>query len=260
MSKRDDVQKYYTWSSIIKKIVSYSFIINAIGALLSIITSERFLLITIVVQLIATFVNIVLGWIDDNIIFPNAERTRRKSNIDNSFDINTTIDMTDGYYNNKLSPSVEKFLLNNFESIYFTINIAKKMVLNEAIKVLISLSVLFIAFNVFAGTEMLLLIFQLVFSGTYILGLASLLIFISQINRLYEDFYHSLITENHYSDKKTIRLLSLSAEYEIIKGSHRIKLSSKIFNQLNPTLSSQWDSLQKESLFYKSGRKNETQY
>lgn len=255
MSKRDDVQKYYKWSSIIQKIVSFSFIINTIATSISLVISDDFLLICVIVQIIATFINIFLGWLDDNVILPNAERTRRKVNIDNSFDINTTVDMTDGYYNNKLNPSVEKLILNNFESIYFTMNIAKKMIFKEVIKALISVIILFIAFNVFAGSEMLLLIFQVVFSGTYILGLASLLIYISQINGLYENFYQCLITESYYSDKTIIRLLGLSAEYEIIKGSHKIKLSSKIFDQLNPVLSSQWDSLQRESLFYKSERK-----
>ncbi len=251
MSKRDDVKKYYEWSSIIQKIVSYSFIINAVGSFLSLILSEKLLIVCITIQLIATFLNVVLNWLDDNIIFPNAERNRRKVNIDNSFGINTTMDKTDGYYNNELNPSVEKLILNNFESIYFTMNIAKKMMLKEVVKTLMSFIVLLIAFNIFERTEMILLIFQIVFSGSYILGLSSFLIYFNQINRLYEDFYQSLITENHYSKNLIIRLLGLSAEYEIIKGSHRIKLSSKIFNQLNPTLSKKWDKLQKESLFYK---------
>lgn len=255
MSKRDDVQKYYICSSAIQKIVNYSFIINTMGAFLSLFTSEILLLICIVVQIIATFINIVLGWFDDNIIFPNAERNRRKVNIDNSFGINTTMDITDGYYNNKLNPSVEKFILNNFESIYFTLNISKKMLFKEGIKALLAIVTLLIAFNVFAGSEMLLLVFQVVFSGSYVLGLASLLIYINKIHRLYENFYQSLITENYYSDKTIIRLIGLSAEYEIIKGSHRIKLSSKIFNQLNPVLSSHWDSLQKETLFYRNKKR-----
>ena len=78
MSKRDDVKKYYEWSSIIQKIVSYSFIINAVGSFLSLILSEKLLIVCITIQLIATFLNVVLNWLDDNIIFPNAERNRRK--------------------------------------------------------------------------------------------------------------------------------------------------------------------------------------
>lgn len=158
------------------------------------------------------------------------------------------MDKTDGYYNNELDPSIEKLILNNFENIYFTMNIAKKMVFKEVIKTLIALIVLIIVFNLFSGTEIILLVFQIVFSGSYLLGLASFLIYFCQVKELYENFYQSLITENYYSEKLIIRLLGLSVEYEIIKGSHRIKLSTKIFNQLNSTLSQSWDELQKEKL------------
>lgn len=251
MSKRDDVQKYYNWSYAIQKIVEYSFTINAITAFISLVISDKLKLI-IIVQIIASFIHIVLGWLDDNIIFQNAEKNRRKVNIDNSFGINTTLDKTDGYYNNNLNPSIEKLVLNNFESIYFTTHIAKRMVPKEVIKSLVSMTILLIVFTVFGRSELLLLIFQLVFSGTYILKLASLLIFIKDIKELYDNFYQSLITESYYSNTTIIRLLGLSAEYEIIKGSHRIKLSSKIFNQLNPLLTSQWNDLQKECIFYKN--------
>ncbi|MBW9330144.1 hypothetical protein D9N18_02030 [Lactococcus raffinolactis] len=254
MSKRDDVKKYYEWSSTIQRIVSYSFVINTFSAFLLLVISEKLLVVCVIIQLVAIFLNIVLNWVDDTIIFPNAEKSRRKVNIDNSFGINTTMDKTDGYYNNELDPSIEKLILNNFENIYFTMNIAKKMVFKEVIKTLIALIVLIIVFNLFSGTEIILLVFQIVFSGSYLLGLASFLIYFCQVKELYENFYQSLITENYYSEKLIIRLLGLSVEYEIIKGSHRIKLSTKIFNQLNSTLSQSWDELQKESLFYKKKR------
>lgn len=59
-----------------------------------------------------------------------------------------------------------------------------------------------------------------------------------------------LITEKTCSDITIIHLVSLCVEYEIIKGSQQIKISSKLFKELNPKLSANWDKLKTKCIYY----------
>lgn len=256
MSQKDDIKKYYDISDkIIKKGITISFIVNIIGAVLSLGIGEKFLSILVIVQLVASFINIFLSWLDDTILFPKAEKLRRKVIIDDAFLLDTIEDKTEGYYNNNLNSSSEKLILNVFESIYFTLNITKKMIFKEIVKGIVSLIVLIIAFNVLSGTELVLVIFQVLFSGNYILGSVNLIAYYKKLEDLYNDFYRSVITENSYSRETLICLHALCVEYEVVKATYKIRLSSKIFNKLNPELSVKWEDLQKKSVFYK---KNQT--
>jgi len=108
MSKRDDVSRYYDSNAAVQKVVTYSFIVNIVGSIFTLFSSGTFFHFIILLQFIASFINILFSWLTNFIFFPAAERARRKTLIDNAFDLDTTIDETDGYYNNDLSPSFEK--------------------------------------------------------------------------------------------------------------------------------------------------------
>jgi hypothetical protein len=125
------------------------------------------------------------------------------------------------------------------------------MIFKETLKGMLSLIVLIIAFNVLSGTELVLVIFQVLFSGNYILGSVNLIAYYYKLNDLYINFYRSVITENLYSRETLICLHALCVEYEVVKATYKIRLSSKIFNKLNPDLSAKWKDLQKKSVFYK---------
>ncbi|QWG36679.1 hypothetical protein [Bacillus mycoides] len=73
----------------------------------------------------------------------------------------------------------------------------------------------------------------------------------NQITQVYDEFYTSLIMDDTYSEKILIRLIGWRAEYEITKGSYKIKLSAKNFNRRNPSLTAQWEKLQEEIIFIK---------
>lgn len=251
MSKKDDVKQYYDLSSKVQIFARITFICVTLFSALSLYVTPNLLSIFIPIQMVATFLNVLALWIDDNFIFLNAEKQRRKSLIENSFEINTTINKTDEYYNNDLNPSVQKLILNSFESIVFTFKIIQKMFWGQFIKMVISIVILIISFCVFSGTELLLLIFQIIFSGTYILGFASFVSFFFKVKELYEHFYQDLITDTRESTNKTIRLLSSAVEYEILKSSYKIQLSTKTFKKYNDTWSKEWIELQKQTIFYK---------
>ncbi|KSU21832.1 hypothetical protein [Lactococcus lactis] len=250
MSKRDDVSRYYDSNAAVQKVVTYSFIVNIVGSVFTLFSAGTFFHFIILLQFIASFINILFSWLTNFIFFPAAERARRKTLIDNAFDLDTTIDETDDYYNNDLSPSIEKLILNAFESIYFTLNLSQKMIPREAIKSLGAIIVLIITLNVFTTNELPLIVLQVVFSSSYILGMINLILYYYRLKSLYDDFYKCLITEKTCSDITIIHLVSLCVEYEIIKGSQQIKISSKLFKELNPKLSANWDKLKTKCIYY----------
>lgn len=252
MSKRDDVSKYYDCNTNVQKIISWSFVINIIGAILTLFSTGVVFHCLIILQIIASLINVILSWTSDFIIFPMAEKVRRKTLLDNSFNINTTIDETEGYYNNDLSPSVNKLILNSFESIYFTFNLSKKMIPREFLKSLCALIVLIIALNTFTDNELPLIVFQVVFSSSYVLGITNLILYCIRLNNLYNDFYQKLFTDENYSDTTSIYLISLCAEYEIIKGSQRVKIPINLFKKWNPEFTAEWENLKMKSIFYKN--------
>lgn len=249
MSVRDDVQKYYNNYDYIQIAVIVSFWVNVIFSVITFVCSENVQVAFIVIQMIAIFINVICSWIN-NIIFVNAESARRRVNIDDSFGINSTEEKSIGYYNNNLSPSVKKLVVNNFESVYFTKHIIEKMVTSELIKGGVAIIVFIITMNIFPGNAILLLVFQLIFSGSYLIGLVNFMIFRREIKSIYESFYKDLITDKSNNNIKLIDLCRLSLEYEVLKGSYKVKLSSKIFMKQNQQLSNKWNDLQKQTIFY----------
>lgn len=110
--------------------------------------------------------------------------------------------------------------------------------------------VLIITLNVFTTNEFPLIVPQVVFSSSYILGMINLILYYYRLKSLYDDFYKCLITEKTCSDITIIHLVGLCVEYEIIKGSQQIKISSKLFKELNPKLSANWDKLKTKCIYY----------
>ena len=102
----------------------------------------------------------------------------------------------------------------------------------------------------FTTNEFPLIVLQVVFSSSYILGMINLILYYYRLKSLYDDFYKCLIAEKTCSDITIIYLVSLCVEYEIIKGSQQIKISSKLFKELNPKLSANWDKLKTKCIYY----------
>ena len=71
MSKRDDVSRYYDSNAAVQKVVTYSFIVNIVGSIFTLFSSGTFFHFIILLQFIASFINILFSWLTNFIFFPN---------------------------------------------------------------------------------------------------------------------------------------------------------------------------------------------
>ena len=111
----------------------------------------------------------------------------------------------------------------------------------------VSESTVFILISIKMKDEnVILLIAQTAFSANYICGFVSLLVYNVRLNRLYDMSYSSIVSVGVNDNKSHIILLNLIIEYEAIKAHYKIRLSSKIFNKFNASLSNEWQEIEKK--------------
>lgn len=249
MSKRDDVSLKYNYSKRIQKLSGILFYLNFLSSIMTLFfygeVKDKLILLQIVLAIIMT----VLSLIDDDIFWYNAEFNRRKSAVEHAFEIDLTGLKTEEYYNNSIKPSMKKYIVNIFESVFFTKNILEKMILGSLIKVVLILIVFIIACIEFENGEALLLIAQTFLSGNYIVGFIKQIICGVRIKNLYERFYNSLVTVGVTSSKQQNSLFSDALEYEAVKAHYKVRLSSRVFSKLNEKLSSDWEEIENKIKF-----------
>lgn len=241
MSKRDDLNILFKRASIVEHVKQYLFIINALFATFSLITLPVILRsIMVNLQIIITIGYVVFLVIGDYVFWYSASSTRRKANLDNAFSIDMTEYKTDGYYNNNCPPSITRYALNSFESIFFTKTIVCKSLVTNGVKTFVVVMIFLITCLTRVDYEIILIITQTIFSSVFIIDFIVLLIFKFRVDVLYDSFYRDFITIGLHSEKQVIALLGNAIEYEAIKAHYRVHLSTKTFNRLNSELSEKW--------------------
>jgi len=256
MSERiDEVEKYY---KPIKKLDELNNILFWVSVILSLAVfyENRITLLgwhewSSVLFIVVVAVHLLLSLFLEFYLMPQADGKRRKQLLSNSFNIPLVPEKTQGYYNNPLAPSIARLGANLLENLLFTKSISSRMASKERIKVLIYFVIWIFALS-WRSTELGLavIITQTLFSSE-ILALwirIELLRHQSEIlyNELYNSFLHKINFEN--PDGVAAAIDSLVA-YETAKAMTRVRLSSSIFNELNPTLSVEWNKFEKSSKF-----------
>jgi hypothetical protein len=255
MSKRDDINRLYEASSIITNITNSLFWLNIGISIISLFSSNIAKDILNIIQICFSGLFMVLSIVNDCYSWYEAEKARRKNNIQIAFDIKFQELTTIGYYNNHISPSLLKYAVNTFESNYFSKIIAQKTMPKEFTKTILSLLVLLISIRYIANGDLLLIISQIVFSSYFILDAIMLLVYTIKISHWYDNAYENFITVGIKDKYQLIWLMYYIVEYECIKSYFKIKLDSKIFKKLNPSLSKEWDKIQK-SIFIQEDMHN----
>lgn len=247
MSRRDDVSKMYSTSNTITRIMKCIFWINVICSLIiCIFTNKAITNSVIIFQILLSIIYVLLGIIDDNFFWYNAENSRTKTSIENGFGIEITELKTEGYYNNHISDNIVKFSVNSFESILFSKTTAGKMILKEGFITGIGLIVFITVCLVYKDYNIILIISQTVFSAYFIQEFIKLFVYKIKLEKLYDDFYKELITIGIKCDEQRKLLLSYAIEYEIIKAYYKVRLSQKIFSKHNDETTSEWDKICKK--------------
>lgn len=246
MSIKDDVNNLYEIVNLCKKITYYTFCLNIILSFVSIFFNYPTIL---ALQLITISINISVSFFLDFKFFPKAEEERLRTNIKNAFGVDITEYNTEGYYNNTQPHSIHKVILNTFENIFFTKKIVDKMIFKDLKKPIFSLILLIVVFVCSGQRSVILIVFQSVFSGNYLIGYIKLLIFKNNLDVLYSRYRSKLLSEFHKEGvdslikEELVILITESVEYEMLKSSFKVMLDSKVFKENNEKWSNEWNEM-----------------
>ncbi|MDR0507093.1 MAG: hypothetical protein LBH32_09815 [Dysgonamonadaceae bacterium] len=188
----------------------------------------------------------IVEFVVDYIHF-GAETHRREDLVDNSFACLLAENRTESYYtNDDLKAGLYKMGVNNFESCFFSYNIAKADLTCLWLKSII-LSLLFIFVGIVGYNEILIFIVQLSIPAVLLQQSIKHTIFVSRLKNVLER-YRTLFSnlksnKNKKNDSEIIRDI---LEYEATISWGNTLLDESTYNKMNASLSNEWEDLKKE--------------
>jgi hypothetical protein len=178
-------------------------------------------------------------------LLPRAEKERRKQLLSNALGVPLTHAQTNLYYNNDNNTGLERLHANLMENSFFGKSICLAMLKSERIKVSIyAIFLLFALLNRGLELGVLITLTQVFFAGGVLFNWVKLEILRYRNERIYENLYAIHLSQQETSNGNGMAsLLDVFADYECAKSSASIKLNSKIFHNLNPTLTEEWNNI-----------------
>lgn len=176
-----------------------------------------------------------------------AETHRREDLVDNSFASLIAENRSDGYYtNDALKSGLYKMGVNNFESCFFSYNIAKKELLCLWSKTII-ISLLFIIIAVCGYDKWLIFVIQLSIPVVLLQQSIKHTLFVSRLKNVlcrYRTLFSTLKKNN--SKQYESEIIRDILEYEATIAWGNILLNEKTYKKMNTTLTGKWENLKKE--------------
>ena len=244
MSRRDDAEILYNKSNKLNEWCQILFWTNCNFSVISLLFDGILTSIGILMQIVTSFLYIILKSVDDGHYWYMAESVRRKNNIQVGLDVDLTEFETNEFYNNSLEPSIFKYGMNTFESVFFSKEIAAKMLVKSFIKAVLAVILLILVgwFNLSQGV--ILVITQAVFSTYIIEETIMLVLYKSKLDKLYALIYAEFITVGISKKNQQSLLLSYVVEYEAIKAHYKVRISSSLFKRYNSEMSNRWKEIE----------------
>lgn len=207
----------------------------------SIILCIKFFQIICIIVIMLNIIYFVLN-IVNTLCFNRSESERRKTNLSNAFNANLTIKKTKGFYNNKEGPSLKKYVLNTFESTFYTSNILDKELLSNSIKALIEFLICIISMLVVHDKNIITCILQGILSSEILEEYIIYLYYKIKAKDICNEFYMQIVTTKYTKEKEPI-LLNECINYECLKTSAHYLLPERIFRKYNAELSKEWNNI-----------------
>lgn len=198
--------------------------------------------------IVLVLVRFALSLISSYYLVPRAERMRRKLLLSDAFGTPLSHDKTCLYYNNQCSPSVQRLGANTMENALFSKEITARMLFYRRLIIggyfVVWLFAIMLRHN---NLEMLTWITQLIFSGEIIAQWIKLEILRCSCERTFDQLHsHFLHGIEESCPVAVATVLDSFVEYESAKAYAGVKLSTKVFQKLNPDLSKKWDEIRQE--------------
>lgn len=181
-----------------------------------------------------------------------AEEIRRKDHLDNSLGSKYLHSHSQNYYDtNEINTGLYKMIVNTFESALFSYTISEKMRNKKVLKNLL-LFICIIALSIigFTKSKYGLTILQLFLSKDYILDFVDIYIYNSRVKNIFDDlkklFDNNLKNNSRSINKNMSEIIRLYMEYETNISDSKIALDSSIYNQVNESLTQEWEQIKIE--------------
>lgn len=251
MSERDDIARDYEASSRLESACAALFVLSASLSVADIVTSSSVWFVSILAA-ISFMSYVIIEVVDDVHFWYKAESERRENAIETAFDIDLSSAITKGYYNNEAESGILCYILNIYESAFFSRSIARAMfprrILLCAVVIGLLVAVFALGLSAYYVTAT-----QAVFSTYFVIGTVNFIVYSCRIGRVDEKFYAAFVTRQFDGEsEQAAPLLANAIEYEAIKAHYKVRLSSKIFERENLRLSGEWEDLKRrmsEKLF-----------
>lgn len=189
----------------------------------------------------------ILGIILRLHLVPRAEDKRRQDFFGSACNVSLTYQKTDGYYNNDFTDAMKRMAAQVLENSLFTKEITFRMAWHERIKASAYL-LLWLVLLHFRRTDLgwIVAASQAIFSEQILSKWLRLEWLRVRAEKTFDDvfrLFQSRLDEIQF----TAGALNSVSMYESAKATASITLSSRIFDDLNPDLSSEWNTI-RESL------------
>lgn len=188
----------------------------------------------------------IVEFVVDYIHF-GAETHRREDLVDNSFASLIAENRTNGYYSNSdLKSGLYKMGVNNFESCFFSYEIAKKELPCLWVKSA-SLALIFIFIAICGYNEWLIFIIQLSIPVVLLQQAIKHTLFVSRLKNVLSR-YRSLFNgmKNNCNQNCNSEIIRDILEYEAIIAWGNILLDEQTYNKMNASLSDEWINIKEQ--------------
>ena len=250
MSRSDPIRKnYYDAVEMADKLSDWLFYI---GALLSFapllvdpVKDPNAYVAVLIAFTLAVLALFAVGLASRLYLTPRAEDKRRQDFFSSACGVHLIHQKSDGYYNNDLTDPIKRMAAQVLENSLFSKTISIRMAKSERIKISIY-AVLWLICLLYRRTDLGVVVAasQAVFSEQVLSKWFRLEWLRMRFEKTFEDLYKLFQSQPPVSQFNAMALDAFSM-YEAAKANAAITLSSKIFEDVNPTLSTEWETIKK---------------
>lgn len=248
VQRTDTIRKYFDKVETVKlvnNILVILIFLFSLGVLYLDKTKVRLYENISIILVILVILNFIVNAYKKFYSIPLALEKRKRHLLGDSFNIEFDEEITVGYYNNRESPSIRRLGASTFENVFFTLNVVKKMLVKERIKIFIFIILSTIALlNRKTDLDFILIISQTLFATDVILDYLGLEYTCFKLEGIYEELNTLFMMGN--SENETYyetSLLEQFTKYECLKALTSLQTSQKVFETLNQNLSAEWETI-----------------
>lgn len=248
MSRSDPIRtNYFDAVQKAEKVSDWLFYLSALLSFCTLLVEQKThpdaydaVLLLFGISVVAMF---ALGMMLRLYLTPRAEDKRRQDFFSSACNVNLIHQQTDGYYNNDFKDPIKRMAAQVLENSFFSKEIALRMARRERVKVAVyALIWLVLLHNRRTDLGWIVAASQAIFSEQILSKLFRLEWLRIRFEKAFDDIFRLFQTKPSVAQFNAHALDALTM-YEAAKANAGITLSPKIFDDLNPTLSTEWNKV-----------------